>query len=77
MTNRMSSDEILKKRFGKKMEVLFDINQRILEYFNHILRNKKYRLRKQVTMGEIRVDADQVKRRFDGCETGKITFNVL
>ena len=51
-TEKVSNAEVL-IRMRKGVEVLYDIKRRKLEYFGHVIRNKKYRLLQLVMEGKI------------------------
>ena len=51
-TDFVRNAEVL-DRMGKKVELLYDVKRRQLEYFGHVMRNEKYRLLQLIIQGKI------------------------
>ena len=51
-TDFVRNTEVL-DRMGKKVELLYDVKRRQLEYFGHVMRNEKYRLLQLIIQGKI------------------------
>ena len=51
-TDFVRNTEVL-DRMGKRVELLYDVKRRQLEYFGHVMRNEKYRLLQLIIQGKI------------------------
>ena len=64
-TDRVSNVEVL-NRMGKKMEVLYEVKRRRLEYDGNIIRNGKYRLLQLVMERKIKGRRSPGRRKTSG-----------